>query len=123
MMFIQLAACEPNAPEETPVQSDKEAPPLLMQRLMTTELFTMELSADERQLLTTAAAIANRSEEDLVRSILFPQLKAFLNEPLMVVDDPDVFKQIRDDLARGQTPEDAAFQKKLFEEEEKFWAR
>lgn len=41
----------------------------------------------------------------------------------MVVDDPEVFKQIRDDLARGQTPEDADFQKKLFEEEEKFWAR
>lgn len=90
---------------------------------MTTDLFTMHLSADEQQLLTTATGIANCSEEDLVRSIFFPQLKAFLDEHLMVVDDPEVFKQIRDDLARGQTPEDADFQKKLFEEEEKYWAR
>ena len=94
-----------------------------MQRLMTTELFTMQLSTEEQRLLTTAAAIANRSEEDLVRLILFPQLKAFLDEHLLVIDDPEVFKQIRDDLARGRTPDDAAFQKMLFEEEEKYWAR
>ena len=89
---------------------------------MASTLFTMRLLPEEEHLLAAASKLTGRSQSDLVRSILVPALEKLIADNSVAYVSGEEFVQIWKDLSQGKTSEDAAFQKQLFEEEEKFWA-
>ena len=90
---------------------------------MASTLFTMRLLPEEEHLLAAASKLTGRSQSDLVRSILVPALEKLIADNSVAYVSGEEFVQIWKDLSQGKTSDDVAFQKQLFEEEEKFWAK
>ena len=89
---------------------------------MASTLCTMRLLPEEEQLWAAASGRTGRAQSGLGGSSVVPALEKLIADNSVAYVSGEEFVQIWKDLSQGKTSEDAAFQKHLFEEEEKFWA-
>lgn len=82
---------------------------------------TIRLLPEEARMLAMASAMTGRSKADLVRSILFPVLESLVTGNSVCYADKDEFTSLWNDLSKGKTSEDRAFEQKMLKEEERFW--